>query len=67
MVRLTKDFGSNEEPSYSPDGEFIIFSSKRVTGGVATQDIYLMNREGEILGQLTQGFGRCLTPRWTNL
>jgi TolB protein len=67
LVRLTKDFGSNEEPSYSPDGEFIIFSSKRVSGGVATQDIYLMNREGEILGQLTQGFGHCLTPRWTNL
>jgi TolB protein len=67
LVRLTKDFGSNEEPSYSPDGEFIIFSSKKISRGVATQDIYIMNREGEILGQLTQDFGHCLTPRWSNL
>jgi TolB protein len=68
LVRLTKDFGSNEEPSYSPDGEFIIFSSKRMrTKTKAVQDIYIMNREGEILGQLTQNFGRCFTPQWTNL
>ena len=67
LLRLTKDFGSNEEPSYSPDGEFIIFSSKRISGRVATQNIYLMNREGEILGQLTQDFGHCLSPRWSNL
>lgn len=67
LVRLTKDFGSNEEPSYSPDGEFIIFTSKRVINRKkAVQDIYIMNREGEILGQLTQGFGRCFSPQWTN-
>lgn len=67
LVRLTKNFGSNEEPSYSPDGEFIIFTSKRVINRKkAVQDIYIMNREGEILGQLTQGFGRCFSPQWTN-
>jgi TolB protein len=65
LVRLTKDFGSNEEPSYSPDGEFIIFTSKRVISRKAVQDIYIMNREGEILGQLTQNFGRCFSPQWT--
>jgi TolB protein len=68
LVRLTKNFGSNEEPAYSPDGEFIIFTSKRIVSrNKAIQDIYIMNREGEILGQLTQDFGRCFSPQWTNL
>lgn len=68
LVRLTKDFGSNEEPVYSPDGEFIVFTSKRVISrSRAVQDIYIMNRDGEILGQLTQDFGHCFSPQWTNL
>jgi TolB protein len=67
LVRLTKGFGSNEEPAYSPDGEFIIFASKRmINRSKAVQDIYIMNREGEILGQLTQNFGHCFSPQWTN-
>ena len=67
LVRLTKDFGSVEEPAYSPDGEFIIFTSKKMKSKTrAVQDIYIMNREGEILGQLTNDFGRCFSPRWTN-
>jgi TolB protein len=68
LVRLTKDFGSNEEPVYSPDGEFIVFTSKRIISrSKAVQDIYIMNRDGEILGQLTQEFGRCFSPQWTNI
>lgn len=68
LVRLTKDFGSNEEPAFSPDGEFIIFSSKKlVNKRQSIQNIFIMNREGEILGQLTQDFGRCFSPKWTNL
>jgi TolB protein len=67
LSRLTKNFGSNEEPVYSPDGEFIVFTSKRILSRTkATQDIYIMNREGEILGQLTQDFGLCFSPQWTN-
>lgn len=67
LVRLTKDSGSNEEPWWSPDGEFIIFTSQKVINRhQALQDIMIMNREGEILGQLTQGFGRCFSPRWSN-
>ncbi len=66
LVRLTKNFGSNEEPSYSLDGEFIIFTSKRVINSrKAVQDIYIINRDGEVLGQLTQNFGRCFSPQWT--
>jgi TolB protein len=67
LVRLTKDFGSNEEPWWSPDGEFLVFTSQRVISKVkATQDVYIMNRDGEILGQLTQDFGMCFSPRWGN-
>jgi TolB protein len=68
LVRLTKDFGSNEEAVYSPDGEFIVFTSKRIISRTkAVQEIYIMNRDGEILGQLTQNFGRCYSPQWTNI
>jgi TolB protein len=66
LFRLTKDFGSNEDPSYSLDGEFIIFSSKRVKSrSSAEQDIYIMDRNGEVIGGLTQGLSNCTTPRWS--
>lgn len=66
LVRLTKDFGSNEDPNYSPDGEFIIFSSKRlISSKHATQDIYIMDKDGNIIGALTRSNGNCSTPRWS--
>ena len=68
LVRLTKDFGSNEDPVFSPDGEFIVFTSKRVINSKkAVQEIYIMNREGEVLGQLTQNFGKSFSPQFTNI
>lgn len=66
LVRLTKNFGSNESPSYSNDGQFIVFSSQRVISQKkAVQNLYIMDREGEILGNITASFGNCLTPRWS--
>lgn len=66
LSRLTKDFGSNEDPSYSNDGQFIAFSSQRVLSRTkAVHNIYIMDRDGEILGSVTKGFGNCITPRWT--
>ncbi|MFZ4712296.1 MAG: TolB family protein [Bacteriovoracaceae bacterium] len=66
LFRLTKDFGSNEDPSYSLDGEFIIFTSKRVKSrSSAEQDIYIMDKNGEVIGGLTQGISNCTTPRWS--
>ncbi len=66
LVRLTKDFGSNEDPTYSHDGQFIAFSSQRVlTRKMAVHDIYVMTRDGEIVRSLTRRFGNCTTPRWT--
>jgi TolB protein len=66
LARLTKDFGSNESPSFSNDGEFIVFSSQRVISKYrAVQNIYMMDREGQILGAVVKDFGNCLSPRWT--
>ena len=67
LYRLTKDFGSNEDPSYSPDGQFIVFSSKRVLSRyMAIQSLYIMTSEGEIIGtELTKSLGNCTTPRWS--
>lgn len=67
LSRLTKDFGSNEEPSYSNDGEFITFTSQRVLSrSKAEQNLYIMDRDGGILGAITSGFGNCTSPRWFN-
>lgn len=66
LVRLTKDFGSNEDPSYSNDGQFITFSSKRVlTSTTVQQNVYIMDRDGEVLGSVTKNLGNCQTPRWS--
>lgn len=67
LVRLTKDFGSNEEPWFSPDGQFIVFTSQRVISSKkAEQDLYIMNRDGEIIKKLTNNYGKTFTPRWSN-
>ncbi len=67
LVRLTKNFGQCEDPSFSPDGEFIVFSSTRIlsksTSGAA-KNIYIMDRDGDILGPVTKNLGNCTTPRW---
>lgn len=66
LVRLTKDFGSNEDPTYSNDNQFLAFSSQRVLSRTkAVHNIYIMDREGEILGSITENFGNCITPRWS--
>ena len=66
LSRLTKDFGSNEDPTFSNDGEFIAFSSQRILSRTrATHNIYIMDKNGDILGSLTKNFGNCITPRWS--
>lgn len=67
LSRLTKDFGSNEDPTYSNDGEFIAFSGQRIISRHKNdQNIFIMDRDGGILGAITQGFGNCTSPRWYN-
>jgi len=67
LSRMTKNFGSNEEPWFSPDGQFIVFTSQRVLSRKkAIQDVYIMNIEGEIVAKITDNYGKCYTPRWSN-
>lgn len=66
LYRLTKDFGSNEDPTYSKDGQFIAFSSQRVLSRrKAVRNIYIMTSEGRIVKKVTDNFGNCSTPRWS--
>lgn len=66
LSRLTKDFGSNEDPDFSNDGEFLSFSSQRVINRKsAVQNVYIMDLEGEIIGSITKNYGNCITPRWS--
>ena len=66
LYRLTKDFGSNEDPTWSNDGRFIAFTSQRVLSRTkALHNIYVMDREGEIVGSVTHNFGNATSPRWS--
>lgn len=49
-TRLTDDDFKNTQPSWSPDGEWIVFSSDR--DGEASMDIWLMDKNGENLSRI---------------
>jgi TolB protein len=59
LTQLTSQ-GNNEDPSFSPDGRFITFSSDR--GGV--KGIYIMRANGESQKRITPRNLRALYPRW---
>jgi TolB protein len=67
VFRLTKNFGSNEDANYSTDGEFVVFSSLRVKSAKsAVKNLYIMNRDGQLISPITQDLGKCQTPDWSN-
>ncbi len=59
--QLTTGRGSNESPSWAPNGLHLVFTSNR-TGG---DQVFAMHRDGSNLRQLTRE-GRNSTPRWGN-
>jgi TolB protein len=59
IERLTQDHGSNEEPSFSPDGRYLAFTSTRDGG----YQIYVMNVEGTNEHSITKG-GTNKSPAW---
>ena len=66
LYRLTKDFGSNEDPTWSNDGQFIAFAGQRVLSRKkALLNVYVMDRDGEIIGNITHNFGQSTSPRWS--
>ena len=54
--------GSNENPTWSPDGRFIAFSSKR--GG--SEAIYVMRSDGSGQTRVSQGKGKATQPVWSS-
>ena len=45
ITQLTNIAGGNQQPSYSPDGSKIVFSSRRTRPG-SSNDLYVMNADG---------------------
>ena len=60
LMQLTTQ-GNNEDPSFSPDGRYITFSSDR--DGV--KGIYIMRANGESEKRITPRSIRAFSPRWS--
>ncbi|MFT7624121.1 MAG: TolB protein [Myxococcota bacterium] len=59
-VRRLTDAGSNEEPTFSRNGRFIVFSS--TAGG--SQAIWIMRANGSQKRRISRGEGIFMTPAW---
>lgn len=60
LTQLTMQ-GNNEDPSFSPDGRYITFSSDR--DGI--KGIYIMRADGEYQKRITPKNTRAFSPRWS--
>lgn len=60
LVQLT-EIGNNEDPSFSPDGRYITFSSDRDK----TRGIYIMRANGEAQKKISPKDLRSYGPRWS--
>ncbi len=60
-TKLTKHPAIDTTPSYSPDGNYIAFSSDRANG----QQIYLMNVDGSSIKRISNGQGTYSKPIWS--
>ena len=59
--QLTYGLGTNESPSYSPNGRHVAFSSTR---GVGNKQIWVIGRDGRGLRRIT-GVGNNEMPSWS--
>lgn len=59
-LQLT-DRGNNEEPSFSPDGRYITFTSDRD----GRKGVYIMRANGEAQKRITAKDMRAFGPRWS--
>ena len=60
ITQLTQNQGNNEEPTWSPDGRYLVFTSTR--GG--RSELYLSNPDGRFQRKLSTRDGDYLTPAW---
>lgn len=60
LVQLTEQ-GNNEDPSFSPDGRYITFTSDRD----GTKGIYIMRANGEAQKRISPKGRRTTGPRWS--
>jgi DNA integrity scanning protein DisA with diadenylate cyclase activity len=61
-MQLTDGNGSNEYPSWSPDGRYVAFSSTR---GRHSQIYIMMVKNRKIISALTEGEGNDSCPAWS--
>ncbi|MGB5392591.1 MAG: hypothetical protein WBP10_20645, partial [Thermoanaerobaculia bacterium] len=61
---LTNGGGSNETPSFSPDGHRILYTQKRTTRNGTTTQIFVMDATGGNRQQLTTE-GNNSAPVWS--
>jgi TolB protein len=61
LRQLTSDAGSNEDPTWSPDGRFIAFTTTR--GG--KRQVYVMDADGSTPHLIANIRGDSYTPNWS--
>lgn len=61
LRRLTENQSNNEDPSWSPDGRYIIFSSSRE----GEYHLYMMNANGQNQRRITFLKGEQTSPAWS--
>lgn len=67
LERLTINSGDNENPSWSPNSQLIIFQSNRVAGSnkKGRNNLYIMSKDGSAQTLLPTGLWESFTPQWS--
>ena len=61
LRRLTQSPGDDEDPTWSPDGRYIVFASDREGGG---KQLFIMTSDGRNITRITNGKGSYTNPDW---